>query len=179
MTQPIKQITWTIIATLLFYVLGRLASVYFYRWTIDLVQYFSWNDLTFFGEFPYWFFHGPTFGLIFCSIPFTITISFLVLKTKFHSAFIWTLSFYIPILILLYLLNCYGQSIQLIGSYDFYKTGKTLTYNLREIRFNQLFLNTILFTTMITALINFIKGYLIGRKRQPTTSVLQKFGRTL
>ncbi len=58
---------------------------------------------------------------------------------------------------LFYFLNCYLQSFQLIASNDLSGTEHVLKYNLRQVNLNQVFLRTIVFTTIATAGINFIK----------------------
>lgn len=176
MTFPKKQITWTIVATIFFYIVGRLAYEYFYRWTLNLIKYFSGDIVSFFGKFPFWFFGDPIFGLLFSSIPFTFFICYLILKNRFHFAFKWTIAFYLPILTMFYFLNCYGQSIQLVASNDFYKMRQALTYNLREVNLNSLFLNTIVLTTILTALINFIKRYRVTKNASLQQKYLQKQG---
>src|SRR5690606_14053508 len=115
MTVPKKQIVWTIVATILFYIVARLAYEYFYRWTLILIKSFSGDIVSFFGKFPFWFFGDPVFGLVFCSIPLTFFSCYLILKDRLLFAFNWTLAFYLPLLTMFYLLNCYGQSIKLVA----------------------------------------------------------------
>ena len=157
MTHPKKQIIWIIIATIVFYAIGRLAYEYFYRWTLQLVKYFSKETLSFFGKYPFWFFGDPIFGLIFCSIPLTIFLCFIVLKNKFKIAFNWTLTFYAFLFVISYLTNCYYESFYLVASNDFYKEGQTLTYGIRDVSVNEIFLTTIILTTVLTLITNFIK----------------------
>jgi hypothetical protein len=176
MKVPKKQTIWTILAAILFYIVGRLAYEYFYRWTLNLIKYFSDDKVSFFGKFPFWFFGDPIFGLVFCSIPLTFFACYLFLKGKFRFAFNWTLAFYLPILTIFYLLNCYGQSIQLVASNDFYKMGQTLTYNLRQVNLNSLFLSTVVLTTILTAIINFIKRYRVTKNASLQQAVLRQQG---
>ncbi len=164
MTLIKKQITSTIIATIIFYVVGRLAYEYFYRLTLHLVKYFSDNKISFFGKFPFWFTGDPIFGLVFCSIPLTIFLCCLILKNQLHSAFRWTLFFYLPLLAFAYLLNCYWESVYLIASNDTYKLGQTLIYSLRRVNLNELFLSSIVMATILTSIINFIKRYLLTKR---------------
>lgn len=175
MTVPKKQITWTLFATLLFYVAGRLVYEPFYRWTLSLIRNFSKDIVHFIGKFPFWFFGDPTFGLVFSSIPLTIFFCYLLLKHKYQNAIKWTLAFYLPILIICYLLNCYTESIALVASNDFYQSGETLVYPLRQVNINSLLFVSIIVTTILTAIINSVKRFRL-RKRQPTTSVLQYGG---
>jgi hypothetical protein len=163
MTHPKKQIILTVIATILFYAVGRLAYEYFYRWTIQLVKYFSKGTLSFFGKYPFWFFGDPIFGLIFCSIPISFYLTFLILRKKTRTAFKWTASIYLIVFISFYFLSCYGQSFQLVASNDFYKTGQTLQYNLRQVNLNQIYLNTIIMTTVVTIVVNLIRRYFVTR----------------
>ena len=178
MTFHKKQIIWTLAATTLFYIAGRLAYEYFYRWTLDLIKKFSGDTVSFFGKFPYWFFGDPVFGLVFCSIPATFFVCYLILKNRLRFAFKWTLAFYLPLFTIFYLLNCYGQSIELVASNDFYKMGQTLTYNLRQVNLNSLFLSTIALTTILTAIINFIKRYRVTKNASLQQAVLRQQGAT-
>lgn len=179
MTLPKKQIIWVIAATILFYIVGRLVYEYFYRGTLNLIKYFSGDIVSFFGKFPFWFFGDPIFGLVFCSIPLTFFSCYLILKDKFRFAFSWTLAFYLSILAISYLLNCYGQSIQLVASNDFYKVGQTLTYNLRQVNLNSLSLSTIILTTILTAIINFVKRFRVTKNASLQQKYLQKQGLTM
>jgi hypothetical protein len=159
-----KQIIWTLTATILFYVAGRLVYEPFYRWTLSLIRSFSNDMVYFFGKFPFWFFGDPNFGLAFSSIPLTISGCHLLLKDKYHKALKWTLAFYVPILIICYLLNCYIENIDLVASNDFHRPGETLQYSLRQVNINSLLLVSIIVTTILTAIINAIKRF---RLRKP------------
>jgi hypothetical protein len=169
MTVTKKQITWTLIATLLFYVAGRLVYEPFYRWTPSLIKIFSGDTVHFFGKFPFWFFGAPKFGLVCSSIPLTMLLCYLLLKNKYKNAFRWTLAFYLPILVICYLLNCYTESIALVSLNDFYKSGETLQYSLRQVDINNLIFISVIVTTILTTIINAIKRFRL-RKRQPTTT---------
>ena len=171
-----KQITWTIIATLTFYVAGRLIYEQFYRWTLSLIRNFSGDIVHFFGKFSFWFFGDPYFGLVFCSIPLTVSLCYLLLKDKYGKAFSWTLIFYLPILIVFYLLNCYIESIALVASNDFYKTGQTLQYNLQQVNINRLLFESIIATTILTTIMNAIKRFRVTKKRLPTTGSFASAG---
>lgn len=176
MTFPKKQIILTLVATTIFYIVGRLAYEFFYRWTLDLIKKFSGDTVSFFGKFPFWFFGDPVFGLVFCFIPVTFFICYIILKDKLRFAFNWTLAFYLSLLTIFYLLNCYGQSIELVASNDFYKMGQTLTYNLRQVNVNSLFLRTIALTTILTAIINSIKRYRVTKNASLQQAVLRQQG---
>ena len=175
MTVIKKQITWTLTTTLLFYVAGRLFYEPFYRWTLSLIRNFSDDTVHFFGKFPFWFFGDPNFGLVVSTIPLTLWLCYLLIKEKYHNAFKWTLAFYLPILIVCYLLNCYTGSIALVASNDFYKTGQTLQYHIGQIDIKSMLFISIIVTTVLTAIINTIKRFRV-RKRQLTTSGLQYGG---
>ena len=157
MANPKKQIIWTIIVVIIFYAIGRLAYECFYRCTIQLVKYFSKGTLSFFGKYPFWFFGDPIFGLIFSAIPLTIFLCFIVLKNKFKRAFNWTLTFYTFFFIVCYLANCYYESFYLVASNDFYKEGQTLTYGIRDVSLNEIFLTTNILATVLTLVTNFIR----------------------
>ncbi len=159
MTLPKKQILWTIVAMTIFYIGGRLAYEYFYRWTLDIIRYFSDDKLGFFGKYPFWFIGDPIFGLIFCSIPLTIFLSYQILRNKMISAFRWTLAFYSILFIGCFLALCYFESFTLITSNDFYKTGQELKYNIRDVSLNSIFLWTIITATILTSLINLVKRF--------------------
>lgn len=173
MTVIKKQVTRTLIATLLFYVAGRSVYEQFYRLTLSLIRNFSMDTVHFFGKFRFWFFGDPIFGLVFCSIPLTISLCYLLLKDNYKNAFRWTMVFYWPILTLCYLLNCYLESIALVASNDFYKTGQTLKYHLGQVNINSLLFESIIATTVLTATINAIKRFRKTERRQPTTLHLQ------
>ena len=136
--------------------IGRLAYEYFYRTTIYLIKYFSKETLSFFGKYPFWFVGDPIFGLIFCSIPLTVVLCYKILSNRFNSAFNWSIAFYILFFLVSYLTNCYYESFYLVTSNDFYK-GQTLTYNIRNVSLNEIFLTTIILATILTLLTNFIK----------------------
>jgi hypothetical protein len=157
MTVTKKQIIWTLIATLLFYVAGRLVYELFYRWTHSLIESFSKDAVHFFGKFPFWFTGDPNFGLVFSSIPLSISLCYLILKDKCQNTFKWTLVFYLPILMICYLLNCYTESVALVASNDFYKEGQTLRYPIRQVNINNLLFVSILVTTGLTAITNAIR----------------------
>jgi hypothetical protein len=91
----------------------------------------------------------------------------LLLQNKYGNAFKWTLIFYLPILVFCYLLNCYTESITLVASNDFYKTGQTLQYHLRQVNINSLLFVSIIVTTILTAIVNAVKRYRVTKKRQP------------
>ena len=171
-----RQLIWTIALTILFYITARLGYEYFYRSTLNLIRYFSGDKITFFGKFPFWFFGDPIFGLVFCSIPMTFFLCYLILKDKFRFAFNWTVAFYLPLLTVFYLVNCFEQSIQLVASNDFYKKGCVLTYNLRQVDLNSMFLSTIIPATLLTGIINFIKRYRVTKNGSLRHSVLHQQG---
>lgn len=151
---------------LIFYGAGRLLYDSFYRWTLSLIITFSDNNIRFFGKVPFWFFGNPYFGLVFCSIPLTIWLCYLLLKGKDQNAFRWTLICYLPLFFAFYLLNCYSESVALLASNDFYRTDQPLLYNLRQVNINRLTLISIVMTTILTAIIDIIKRFRI-KKRQP------------
>src|SRR5687768_8160652 len=107
MTITRKQITWTVITTLLFYGAGRLMYQPFYRLTVALIQDFSNHKLRFFGKYPFVFFGDPVFGWVCAGIPLTFLLCFLILAGQAKKAFWWTVTFYLIILVLSFLMTCY------------------------------------------------------------------------
>ena len=160
-----NQIAWIIATTIVFYFVGRLGYEYFYSWTLRLVEYYSGGIVSFYGKFSFWFFGDPVFGLVFSSIPFTISLCCLLLKDKYKNAFRWTLIFYLPILIVCYLLNCYIKGIGLVASNDFLKEGQILRYHLSQVNINRLLFESIIVATVLTAIINVIKRICKIRRR--------------
>ena len=154
-----RQIIWTIVATTIFYIIGRLAYEYFYRWTLNIIKYFSDDKIAFFGKYPFWFVGDPIFGLIFCSIPLTIFLSYQILRDKMISTFSWTLTFYSILFVTCNLTLCYFESFSLIASNDFYKAGQVLKYSIRDVSLNSIFLWTIIAATILTSLINLAKRF--------------------
>ncbi|PZF72587.1 hypothetical protein DN068_12030 [Taibaiella soli] len=145
----------------------------FYRWTLSVIENFSGNTVHFFGKIPFWFLGDPYFGFVFCSIPSAISLCYLLLKDKYENAFRWTLVFYLPILIVCFLLNCYTESIALVASNDFYQTGQTLSYNLRQININNLLFESIILTTIIMTIVNAFKRRGMTKKAPACNAHLQ------
>lgn len=163
MTLHKRPLIWLIIATIIFYIIGRLGYEYFYRWTLDIIKYFSADKIAFFGKYSFWFVGDPVFGLIFCSIPSTIFLSNQILRDRTNSAFIWAIGFYSVLFISWYLALCYFESFSLIAFNDFYKEGQVLRYNISDVSLNSIFLWTIIIASILTCLVNPVRRYL-GRK---------------
>jgi len=142
-------------------VTGRLAYEYFYRLTILLIKSFSTVPLKFFGKFPFWFFGDPIFGLIIGCIPLTVFITSKIYrgktKTLLRTTIIYSLTF-----ISTYLLACWVTSIGLLASNDFYKAGQELSYNLRQIELNEIFLLNVIISTIATAIFILTENLILG-----------------
>ena len=145
-----KRIIKLIFATLLFYATGRLAYEHFYRLTISIVKSFSAVPLNFFGKFPFWFFGDPTFGLIIAIIPLTVFLTN-KLSAERTKSLRKTTAIYAAYLVTTYLLTCWVTSIGFLASNDFYKDGQELSYNLRQVNINQIYLTSVIVSTALTA----------------------------
>lgn len=145
-----RRIIKLVVVTLLFYMTGRLAYEYFYRMTISIVKSLSTVPLKFFGKFPFWFFGDPKFGLIIASIPLTVFLTYKLLSNRkkglFETSVIYAMYF-----VMTYLMNCWVISLGLLASNDFYKDGQELSYNLRQINLNQIYLISVSISTILTA----------------------------
>jgi hypothetical protein len=158
MTITKKQIYWTLIATFTFYVVGRLVYEPFYRLTLSVITSFSDHQLKFFGKFPFLFFGDPVFGLVTATIPISFLLCYLILANQVKKVFRRTLLFNLIMLTGFYFITCYYESFYLIASNDFYK-GEPLSYSPREVNINYILLSSIILTTIMLAIINFIKKY--------------------
>jgi len=161
-----KQITWTVIATLAFYVAGRLLYEPFYRLTLSLITTFSGGNIKFFGKFPFWFIGDPLFGLVSAAIPISFLLDFLILPRNMKLNIRATVLLYAIFLTVFYLAVCYYESFYLVARNDFYN-GQPIMENLREVDLNIVLLCSIILTTIVIGVINSVKR--LTAKRLPTT----------
>jgi hypothetical protein len=146
----IKQTIKPILVTLIFYATGRLAYEYFYRLTISLVESWSTVPLKFFGKFPFLFFGDPTFGLILASIPLTVFMVSKLLSDR-RKILPVTSVIYASYFLTTYLVACWVTSFTLLASNDLYKNGQELSYHLSEVNLNQIYLTSVIGSTILTS----------------------------
>jgi len=134
---------------------------------ISTVRSLSTVPLHFFGKYPFWFLGDPKFGLITATIPFSIFVIDQLLANT-NTSLIKIVSIYLGIFIITYLGMCWVISVGLSASNDFYKDGQELSYDLRQISLNRIYLTCVAVSTALTLLIPLVTKIFTKKKGRST-----------
>ncbi|PZP38419.1 MAG: hypothetical protein DI598_20800, partial [Pseudopedobacter saltans] len=138
--------TLIIILIFIFFLFGQFGYSFIYKFTLWTIQNLSSVPISFFGKFQFWL-GDYKFSIIVASIPLIFFFTAKILKTKqVVQILIQTLYF-----ITSYLFVCYWTSLGFHSLNHFYH-GETIVKNLKEIHINEIFLLTILFSTILTCI---------------------------